>query len=114
MFPAETGMFAAHAGRLLAALEPILGDLERGLHAAFGLTANLASYEPSDEPGQAVRPAAVDVDEPEAGAARLVGHERPQLECRPEIVARVELFGHDRRALRAFRDHDVIDPRRRL
>ena len=68
----------------------------------------------ADEAAQAVRAAAVDVHEPEAGAATGIGHQHAQFERGPEVVARIELLGRDDRGVLPFLNGDVADPDGRL
>ena len=65
-------------------------------------------------PAEAVRAAAIDGHEPESGPARRVGHERAELESRPEIVARIQHLGDDDGVARTLADRQVTDAKRGL
>ena len=67
-----------------------LGRPKRGHRCLLRLAPCAPPDKAPCDPAEAIRPASIEGDEPEARAPRRIGKERPQFEARPEVVARVQ------------------------
>src|SRR5580765_3211997 len=70
-----------------ACFEPLLRGQQRAFLPRPGRLAHFPANDVPRETAQPVGPAPADAHEPEAGAARGIGHEHAELERRPEVVA---------------------------